>query len=170
MQRAAERQRRLIRADGSCELLSARLSMAAIRTMIRADGLDTVNLRHLGHPLVVMLVDDNGQAKGLPVNRIATSLYWANCVPGTDHQIRGDVVVVEDDDFAQPGGVSTPVGPYQPFTCVQCKKPFRFGERGEDGANVFTLPGQRETGITGMCELCWDALFSDTEDREEGDA
>lgn len=92
--------RKLIRADGSTTAVPPGRPMEWLRTLIKADTLDTVSLRHMGHPLHVMLVDDNGHAKGLPVNVEATKLYHANCVKGTQHVIRGDVVVVPDDDFA----------------------------------------------------------------------
>ncbi len=35
-----------------------------------------------------------------PVNAEATKLYHAVCVPGTTHQIVGDVAIVLDEDFA----------------------------------------------------------------------
>jgi len=92
--------RKLIRADGSTMALPDGRPMEWLRTLIKADTLDTVNLRHLGQPAHVMLLDDAGHAKGLPVNAEATKLYLANCRPGTTHQIRGDVVVVPDMDFA----------------------------------------------------------------------
>jgi hypothetical protein len=109
--------RKLIRTDGTEEELHGPVSMADIEQMIGAAGIDTVNLRHMGHPLHVMVVDDNGyetvhvdhgdghhELKPVrarkPVNEKATNLYWANCKPGTTHQIVGDVVIVPDDDFA----------------------------------------------------------------------
>jgi hypothetical protein len=95
--------RRLIRADGTVQELEAgRQSMEALSKLIGAEGVDTVVLRHLGFPMHVMIVDDLGHAKQRPVNAEATKLYLANCYPGTKHQIRGDVVVVLDDDFAPP--------------------------------------------------------------------
>jgi hypothetical protein len=94
--------RRLIRADGSTQELEPGRSMAELSKLIGADGIDTVTLRHLGYPMHVMLVDDLGHDKRLPVNAEATKLYLANCVPHAKHQIRGDVVVVLDDDFAAP--------------------------------------------------------------------
>lgn len=75
-------------------------TMAECHKLIGADVLDTVNLRHMGHPLHVMLVDDQGHSKRLPVNVEATRLYHKNCRPNTTHTIRGDVVVVPDDDFS----------------------------------------------------------------------
>lgn len=91
-------QRRVIRANGSEELLP-RSSMAEIRRQIGASTLDTVQLRHLGRPAIVMILDDQGHERGLPVNGKATDLYLANCRPGTTHVIRGDVVVAPDSDF-----------------------------------------------------------------------
>lgn len=91
--------RSLIKADGSRQELESRQSMAEIKRLINASTLDTVNLRHMGHPAHVMLVDDLGHDRGLPVNADATRLYHANCRPGATHTIRGDVVVVPDADF-----------------------------------------------------------------------
>jgi hypothetical protein len=48
----------------------------------------------------VMFVDDNGISKNLRVNAKATGLYHSVCRRGTTHQIRGDVVVAFDNDFA----------------------------------------------------------------------
>jgi hypothetical protein len=110
------RVRLLIRTDGTTEALPGPVSSAEIRRLIGADTMDTVNLRHMGEPLHVMCVDDNGyetEATPIPggtwlkpvralkpVNVKATELYHANCQPGTKHQIVGDVVVVPDEDFA----------------------------------------------------------------------
>ena len=112
--------RRVIRVDGTIEDLPKPVSMRAIENLIDATSLDTVNLRHLGAPLWVMVVDDLGHiveahestAGGVhrtemrsvghrkPINRIATELYHANCRPGTTHEIVGDVAIVMDEDFA----------------------------------------------------------------------
>lgn len=96
------RQRQHVSADGVITRLNQPLSMSAIKQLIGADTLDTVQLRHLGEPPFVMVLDDAGHAKGLPVNAMATALYHANCVPGTTHQIRGDVVLAPDSDFGGP--------------------------------------------------------------------
>lgn len=93
--------RKLIRADGTSEELTGKRTMANLHAVIGATTIDTVTLRHLGYPINVMLVDDAGHAKGLPVNAEATRLYHFNCKPGTTHTIRGDVVVVPDEDFAE---------------------------------------------------------------------
>ncbi|MNW08180.1 hypothetical protein D3C71_2049180 [compost metagenome] len=64
--------------------------------MIGAEALDTVSLADRVH---VMLVDDEGILKGLPVNPVATRLYQD--ARGIPHQIRGDVVIVPDSDYAR---------------------------------------------------------------------
>lgn len=120
--------RRLYRADGRVEDLAGPHSMEDLRRMIGADTLDTVNLRHLGFPAHVMLVDDVGYAKGLPVNVEATKLYHANCVPGTTHQVVGDAIVVPDDDFAPAAAKRVPVDP-------NCAWPFPGHARAVDGAD-----------------------------------
>jgi len=84
----------LIRADGTEQPLDKAQTIEQIRQLIGATALDSVNLRdRFGH---VMFVDDLGHDKQLPVNAKATELYHAICIPGTTHQIRGDVVVVPD--------------------------------------------------------------------------
>lgn len=94
--------RRLIRADGTIIELRLPVSIAKVEALIGAEGLDTVQMRHMGLPLHVMMVDDLGHPKGLPINEEATRLYHANCRPGSLHPIRGDVVIVPDLDFAPP--------------------------------------------------------------------
>lgn len=95
--------RKLIRTDGTEVELTGPHALDDICQMIGADTLDIVALRHLGHPLHVMLVDDLGIRKELPINSKATDLYWANCIPGTTHQIRGNVVIVPDGDYGRFG-------------------------------------------------------------------
>lgn len=92
--------RRLYRTDGTTQDFDKPMTITECRKAIGADTLDTVQLRHLGYPRMVMFVDDAGHEKRMPVNEEATQLYWSNCKPGTTHQIRGDVVVVPDEDFA----------------------------------------------------------------------
>lgn len=118
-----DRTRRVIRADGTEEVLPKALRDGAMADLIGAKVTTTVNLRHMGQPLMVMIVDDKGYdteavetpregyteiqlkpTKALkPVNFKATALYHANTKPGTTHQIVGDVIIVPDDDFAGPG-------------------------------------------------------------------
>ena len=108
--------RQLIRTDGTTIDLPAPVSMQRMHELIGAATLDTVSLHHMGEPLHVMLVDDNGyetvtiEHDGYtemrpirarkPINIEATRLYHLNCLPGTTHQIVGDVVIVPDEDFA----------------------------------------------------------------------
>jgi hypothetical protein len=92
--------RAILKADGTRQDLDSPQTMAAIKRLINASSLDTVSLRHMGQPLHVMVVDDHGHDRALPVNAEATRLYHLNCRPGTTHTIRGDVVVVPDADFA----------------------------------------------------------------------
>jgi hypothetical protein len=109
--------RRLIRTDGTEVNFDKPIPHDEIRRLIGARTIDVVSLRHLGPPLQVMCVDDQGYevewiehspghfeqrpTKALkPVNRKATELYWQNCVPGTTHEIVGDVVITFDNDWA----------------------------------------------------------------------
>jgi len=94
--------RRLIKTDGTEHELPTKLSIPEVEKLIGAtgSGLGTVQLRHLREPVQVMLLDDLGHSKGLPLNPKACALYWANCRPGTTHPIVGDVVIVPDEDFA----------------------------------------------------------------------
>ncbi len=88
--------RKLIRADGAETELHGPHAIQDVCLMIGADALDTVRLADRVH---VMLVDDDGISKGLPVNPAATRLYQD--ARGVPHQIRGDVVVVPDSDYAR---------------------------------------------------------------------
>lgn len=93
--------RQVLRTDGSSQELPAGKSMEELAALIGAEVLDVVQLRSLGEPLHVMLLDDLGYSKHLPVNVEATKLYLAQCIPGTTHKIRGDVVIVPDDDCVE---------------------------------------------------------------------
>lgn len=88
----------VIRVNGAVEdrRISTRNPFAEINKLIGCDVTDTVNLRD-GR---IMLVDDQGHQKQLPVNPEATKLYHGVCRPGTTHQIVGDVVIAVDEDFA----------------------------------------------------------------------
>lgn len=90
--------RKLIRADGTETDLHGPHAIADVEQMIGAEALDIVRLADRVH---VMLLDDLGQPKGLPINAEATRLYHEVCRPGTTHQIRGDVVIVPDSDYAR---------------------------------------------------------------------
>lgn len=90
--------RRVIHADGKITNLPGPMQLSEIKIVIGCDCIDTVNLPDG----MVMILDDNGYAKELPVNEIATKIYWSRCIPGTTHEILGAVVIVPDSDF---GGV-----------------------------------------------------------------
>ena len=109
--------RRLIRTDGTVIDFAEPVPIARLGELIGAAITDTVNLRHMGEPLHVMVVDDLGYDTQMdehgdgrfenrcvrarkPVNPEATRLYHLNCLPGTTHQIVGDVMVVPDEDYA----------------------------------------------------------------------
>lgn len=76
--------------------MHTKATIAAIRKEIKADGLDTVNLRD-GR---VMMVDDTGYVDSKPKNARATAIYHGLCKPGTTHPVCGDVAIVNDSDFA----------------------------------------------------------------------
>jgi hypothetical protein len=67
-----------------------------IYKLINCDCIDIVRLRR---DKKIMLVDDNGLAKGLPRNVVATRLYRSVCLPGTTGFIVGDVALVDEEDF-----------------------------------------------------------------------
>lgn len=88
--------RKLVRADGAETELHGPHALQDVRQMIGADALDTISLADRLH---VMLIDDEGILKNLPVNPAATRLYQD--ARGVPHQIRGDVVIVPDSDYAR---------------------------------------------------------------------
>jgi hypothetical protein len=115
--RAAQRAQvvgKILHADGSVEDIPDG-GFRRLADLIGANLTDVVMLRHLGPPLVVMVIDDRGYessavtvgetttlvpTKALrPENAAATALYLANCIPGTTHKIVGDVAVVLDSWF-----------------------------------------------------------------------
>ena len=89
--------RKLIRADGTETDLHGPHAMQDVKQMIGATTVGAIRLRDRVH---VMLVDDDGYDKELPVNAEATRLYHEVCLPGTTWQIVGDVVIVPDFDYA----------------------------------------------------------------------
>jgi hypothetical protein len=84
----------LIRTDGTETILDHRPSFEDIRRLIGCDALDHVTINRRRQ--TVMLVDDTGMLDGKPVNAKATARYHRICVPGTVHQIHGDVVILDD--------------------------------------------------------------------------
>lgn len=92
--------RRAIFTDGSTADFDQPRSIREIANLIGAANCDTVTLKHMGNPVHVMVIDDNGLNDGRPVNAEATRLYHLNCRPGTTAQIHGDVFITPDEDFA----------------------------------------------------------------------
>jgi hypothetical protein len=113
----------IVRCDGTEELMRDMPTAEKLCRAIGADTLDTVILTWIGTPGrsppdLIMSVDDRGYETEvidhdrnhielrpvharLPVNERATLWYWAICLPGTTHQIVGDVVIARDQDFAK---------------------------------------------------------------------
>lgn len=89
--------RKLIRADGTVTELHGPHAMQDVKQMIGATTVGAIRLHDGVH---IMLVDDDGHAKELPVNAEGTRLYHDVCVPGTTWRIVGDVVIVPDYDYA----------------------------------------------------------------------
>lgn len=104
----------VIRTNGREEIheIACALAVSTINRLIGADTFDVVNLRD-GR---VMLVDETGwetraetRPYGVeiipvtprkPINPRATALYQSICLPGTTHQIAGDVAIALDKDFS----------------------------------------------------------------------
>jgi hypothetical protein len=91
----------IFRADGTYEALTGPQTMAQIEALIDCALCDSVMLADRIH---VMVIDDLGHKRGLPVNEVATRLY-RDARPGSPWEIRGDVVVVPDSDYAKPDGM-----------------------------------------------------------------
>ena len=105
----------VIRTDGTEEIVKGKPKVLAIRSLIKAEGLDFVRIGKLVPNDIVMAVDDFGweterieTAEKIelrpirprkPINAKATALYLAICRPGTTHQIAGDVAIFHDEDI-----------------------------------------------------------------------
>jgi hypothetical protein len=85
---------RLIRTDGTEQILGHRPSLDEIRRLNGCECMDTVTINRMRQ--TVMFVDDTGMIDGKPVNPKATALYHAICKPSTIHQIHGNVVILDD--------------------------------------------------------------------------
>jgi hypothetical protein len=88
---------RIIRVDGTEELVEERPTIQKIYRAIGCECCDSVTLDH--KKMIVMMVDDTGMVDGKPVNSKATALYHARCKPGTIWAIHGDVAIVNDESF-----------------------------------------------------------------------
>jgi len=93
--------RAILKVDGSVIPFEKSMSIFAVYRTLGAKSVDSISLHHMGYPLHVMMIDDQGHLKGLPVNAQATALYHLNCKPDTTHEIRGDAIIVPDSDFSE---------------------------------------------------------------------
>lgn len=87
----SENTRALIKTDSSFTPLVGAVDYGRVSELIGASTLDSVVLTKRG---LLMYVDDQGHARGLKVNPVATALYHEICRPGTTFEIVGDVVLV----------------------------------------------------------------------------
>jgi len=113
----------VIRTDGSEEVVALAQNAKVLAALRTALGFDTFDFVRIGKLLpladrnsdLMMVVDDGGyeyevvehspvhrehvatKAKK-PANAKATAFYHAICVPGTTHQIVGDVAIFHDRD------------------------------------------------------------------------
>ena len=87
---------KLIKTNGEESVIELpQLTIKKLHEIAGCDMFDTVNLRD-GR---VMMIDDLGHPNQKPVNEKATALYHSVCVPGTTWEIRGDVVICNDEDW-----------------------------------------------------------------------
>jgi hypothetical protein len=98
---------RIIHTDGH-ETLIPDGDWPEIYKELGTDILDHVTLRNRD----LMMVDDLGHGKSLPVNHKATRLYWSVCKPGTTHPIVGPVAVIPAKDNPEPEEDAESEGPY----------------------------------------------------------
>src|SRR5580700_10326343 len=89
---------KVIRTDGTETVHEGKPSIREITRIIGCDTLDHVTIDRRRQ--TVMCVDDTGMLDHKPVNAKATALYHTVCKPGTVWQIHGDVVIVNDRNFA----------------------------------------------------------------------
>ena len=88
---------KIIRVNGTEELVLGKPSTKKIMELIDAEGLDSVILDFQN--CQIMMVDDTGLIDGKLENPTATQLYRSVCKPGSKGTIHGDVVLVNDKDF-----------------------------------------------------------------------
>lgn len=89
---------RIIRVDGSEEVVNQKPTIGKIHAAIGCDCLDMVLLDRERE--IVMAVDDTGMVDGKPVNPKATALAREAKGQSYPWSIHGDVVIVSDKDFA----------------------------------------------------------------------
>jgi hypothetical protein len=91
-------QYRIIRVDGSEEMVPKRPTLDAIYKAIGCDTIDTVTLDR--DRQLIMMVDDEGILNGKPINPKASALMKEAFGPSYPNPICGDVALVNDEDFA----------------------------------------------------------------------
>lgn len=91
----------VINTNGKETLHQGKPTNDEIYKAIGCDCYDTVTLtwKASRRPDVVMLVDDNGLYKNIPVNLKATALYMLRCGGVTPTGIHGTVAFVHDGDM-----------------------------------------------------------------------
>lgn len=87
---------KIIRIDGTESVVEETPSISKALKVIGCEMVDTVNL---GND-VIMIVDDVGMIDGRPVNWKATELMLQRFGPRYPNKIHGDVLIVNDLDFA----------------------------------------------------------------------
>lgn len=89
---------RIIRVDGSEELVRQKPTLEVVHRATGCDCIDAIALtRGPAGAETVMIVDDTGMVNGKPVNSKATELYHQFIV--SPFSIHGDVAIVNDEDF-----------------------------------------------------------------------
>lgn len=91
----------VFRTDGTVLFLNGPQTMAQLEALIGCTACDTVMLWDHMH---VMIVDDTGHQRGLPINAAGTAFYQKSR-PGSPWVVRGDIVIVPDSDYAKPDGM-----------------------------------------------------------------
>jgi len=88
--------RKIIRSNGAEIQIEGQKPLKELAKLINVDCTDSILLPDRVH---VMLVDDDGHLKGLPLNPKATALYRSKNPEHATHTIVGDVAIVPDEDF-----------------------------------------------------------------------
>lgn len=87
---------KIIHIDGTESVVEGKPSIDKAKHIIGCETIDAVNL---GND-IVMLVDDTGMVDGRPINLKATDLMLKRFGAQYPHKIHGDVLIVNDLDFA----------------------------------------------------------------------
>lgn len=87
--------RKLLHTDGTFLDFHKPVPMDEIRGYLGTTSLHVILLKDRIH---VMIIDDFGATKELPVNQAATAHYWEKCGGPVDWFIRGDAFICPDSD------------------------------------------------------------------------